>query len=124
MSKVVKLTRDELIWETRCNYFGEREWIELQNYYKQVVGRQLALNIYETIKDITWDEAFAAFMRYRNKEETAEEVKVYAGTEYSQTLGNFLEEIIREDNYSSDIIDTTYADDFQEDWVIEEDEAN
>lgn len=114
MSKKIRLSRDELVWETRCNEFGPAEWENTKAWAKQLREPRL----YNIIQNISWDEAFAAWKRYHNSTQTANEIIVYETEHYKQTLGDWVNELVREDNYDSDISDTNYADEYEEHWEI------
>lgn len=114
MSKKIRLSRDELVWETRCNEFGPAEWENTKAWAKQLREPRL----YNIIQNISWDEAFAAWKRYHNSTQTANEIMVYESEHFKQTLGDWVNELVREDNYDSDISDTNYADEYEEHWEI------
>lgn len=140
MSKRITMNRSELVWQTRENSFGEEEW-ELQKKLllqrieaakDRDIGYYEAYNlkVYNIIKDIPWDEAYRQYQIYFNDDQTATgiigwEVGNDEHYRYHETLGSWLQDILREDNYNSDIIDEEYADDYDEAiYFSEEDNDN
>lgn len=131
MGKLLKMQRNELIWETRVNYFGEKNWQRtlewLKTFYdnkdtftKYEWGYEHAL-LYERVKDLTFEEVIEDYNKYIHHEEDSIYVIVkkqrYDGDEtwtYKRYLGEFIVEEMREDNADSDLYDTQYTGDSEE----------
>lgn len=141
MSKTIEMTRSELVWETRRNEFGAKDWEDTVAWLKGLAEKQEDTSwyrdhriIYNAVKDLTWDEVYEDFKRWYVEGEDAEGLiyweLVYEGwgydenhnwvkmpendRTYKQYLGDFLREIIQEDNYDADIDDYDYAGDYEE----------
>lgn len=86
---------------------------------------------YSNIKDLTWEEVYNDFQNYQNGKDsiswkqhrnaykynpdTRESVRDEENDwEYTQYLAELLIEAMREDNYDTDVCDTDYADDYDE----------
>ena len=117
MGKQIRLERAELVWETRINYFGEKEWEETKKYYKCYTStanyNAYMARIYKQIKDITWEQVLAKW--------ESDEPSIYielSENGYKESLRSFVEDTIREINYQCDIDSETYADDYEEDFDI------
>lgn len=139
MGKSIRMQRDELVWETRVNYFTEEDWNRTKEWLKSFVDREEADNpyswtghqviIYNCIKDLTFEEVLADFERFEEVYESDDCIQVeltnkgYNGDTwtYNQFLHDLVIEWVREDNYDSDVVDSEYADDYQEYVEIVED---
>jgi len=121
---MIQCTRKELVWETRVNSFGEEEWSNVINYAKQHTNTEYYKVLYNTIKDIAWKDAEAAFWRYINGKQTDSELIIIHKNQYhcyDLPLGEFVYENVLEDNYQSDITDVDYVDDYEQEFRGEED---
>lgn len=119
MSKFIKLERRELVWQWRTNTFGEKEWNELKEYYHNHainMDSDYCTDVYNKIKDVSWDEAFGAWVRYDRGEETDHEIKIGNRWYGQATLGDFVADEVREQNYQAEIDCEDYADDYEEEW--------
>ena len=132
MSKLIRMQRSELVWETRVNYFTEHDWNKIKEWLGTFVNREEAnqidtwvghqVIIYNRIKDLTFEDVLADFEEFEKNYESDECIKVelvnkrYNGETwtYNQFLHDLIVEWIRENNYDSDIVDTQYADDNEE----------
>lgn len=139
MGKSIRMQRDELVWETRVNYFTEEDWNRTKEWLKSFVDREEADNpyswtghqviIYNCIKDLTFEEVLADFERFEEVYESDDCIQIeltnkgYNGDTwtYNQFLHDLVIEWVREDNYDSDVVDSEYADDYQEYVEIVED---
>jgi len=138
MSKMIKLDRAELVWQTRVNYFGEGDW---ENLVKWMKGRAEQAKLpenqnsawyrnqvqeYNIVKDMSWEQALAEYEKWNNEGESEDLLHWICdyGDGYSYTVyfGEWLRDNVREDNYNSDIIDEEYADDYNEEFSIEDEE--
>lgn len=140
MGKQITLTRSELIWQTRQITWDETDWehfvewlkgcAEIEDetaYYKQVYGP-----LYEIVKDMTWEQVIDDFNKREDNDETSIKVQItrrynigleseFSDT-YTEYLADAIEEAMREDCYDSDVISEDYADDYNEDFQIFQDE--
>lgn len=132
MGKSIRMQRDELVWETRVNYFTEDDWNKLKEWLSVLVNQPEAnqpdtelghqLIIYNRIKDLTFDEILADFEEFEKNYESDKCIKIeltnkrYNGETwtYNQFLHDLIVEWIREDNCDSDIVNTEYANDSEE----------
>lgn len=139
-TKTIKLERRELVWEYYSAEWDEKDWKSLQEYYQRRAEEKVDeesrwhktnVLIYDIIKNITWEEAWADFRKWQNGDEDAihwEEDHswtdindVYHEYMFKQYLGEFIEEQIRQDCWDNGPDDCEGADDSDEDWYIEED---
>ena len=132
MSKSIRMQRDELVWETRVNYFTEDDWNKIKEWLSTFVNRAEAnqpdtwighqVIIYNRVKDLTFEDVLVDFEEFEKNYESDKCIKVelinkrYNGETwtYNQFLHDLIIEWMREDNYNSDIVDTQYADDNEE----------
>ena len=132
MSKSIRMQRDELVWETRVNYFTEDDWNKLKKWLSAFVNQEEAnqiytwvghqVIIYNRIKDLTFDDVLVDFEEFEKNYESDKCIKVeltnkkYNGETWTCNL--FLHDLIvtwlRENNYDSDIVNTEYANDSEE----------
>ena len=132
MSKSIRMQRDELVWETRVNYFTEDDWNKLKEWLSAFVNQAEAnqiytwvghqVIIYNRIKDLTFNDILADFEEFEKNYESDKCIKFeltnkkYNGETWTCNL--FLHDLIvtwlREDNHNSDIVNTEYANDNEE----------
>ena len=132
MAKSIRMQRDELVWETRVNYFTEDDWNKLKKWLSAFVNQEEAnqidtwvghqVIIYNRVKDLTFDDVLADFEEFEKNYERDKCIKFeltnkkYNGETWTCNL--FLHDLIvtwlREDNYNSDIVNTEYANDNEE----------
>ena len=142
MAKSIRMQRDELVWETRVNYFTEDDWNRVKEWLKGFLDKKDAdkpctwtghqVIIYNRIKDLTFEEVLADFERFE-KLDKVDEGNDYIQIElinkssngetwtYNQSLHDLVLEWVREDNYDSDVTDSQYADNYEEYVEIVED---
>lgn len=129
MDRKVQLDRDELVWQRRTNSWGAEDYAKFLDYLKEfegtdAVGYRKSYNsqVYEVLKNYSWDQMCDIIdgvlgdpkvcIHYRlNKDDEVE----YSYEEY---LSNIICDAIREDNYECDVSDETYADDYEEKWLV------
>ena len=132
MSKSIRMQRDELVWETRVNYFTEDDWNKLKKWLSAFVDQAEAnqidtwvghqVIIYNRVKDLTFDDLLADFEEFEKNYESDKCIKFkFTNKKYNGetwTCNLFLHDLIvtwlREDNYNSDIVNTEYANDNEE----------
>ena len=132
MGKSIRMQRDELVWETRVNYFTEHDWNKLKKWLSAFVNQEEAnqaytwvghqVIIYNRVKDLTFDDVLADFEEFEKNYESDKCIKFeltnkkYNGETWTCNL--FLHDLIitwlREDNHNSDIVNTEYANDNEE----------
>lgn len=132
MGKSIRMQRDELVWETRVNYFTEDDWNKLKEWLSAFVNQPEAnqidtwvghqVIIYNRVKDLTFDDLLADFEEFEKNYESDKCIKFefinkkYNGETWTYNL--FLHDLLvtwlREDNYDSDIVNTEYANDNEE----------
>lgn len=139
MAKSIRMHRDELVWETRVNYFTEEDWNRTKEWLKSFLDKEDAdkpctwtghqVIIYNCIKDLTFEEVLADFEKFEKDYESDDCIhieliyKSYNGDTwtYTQFLHDLVLEWVREDNYESDVVDSQYADNYEEYIEIVED---
>lgn len=147
MSKAIRMTRRELVWETRVNEFDESDWQSTLEWLKSFTEKEPRgswdrehITIYNAVKDLTWEQVVADYEKWDAGDEKANLISWELVSEgwgfdennnwtrqpdkdrpYKQYLGEFLHEMIQEDNYNADVEDYDYAGDYDEDVVIIED---
>ena len=136
MSKEIRLQRSELVWQTRCIYWNNKDWDNLKEWVKSQAEKaqqpenqesgwyQSFIKIYDVIKDMSWDDAVREYENWDNSDEDQlyweDTYKYYDGTShtYKQYFGDWFLECMREDVYDADIESEDYADDYDEDIEI------
>ena len=125
---MITLQRRELVWETRECTWTEDDWL---GYVYRLEDHDFTTQTYKQIKNLTWEEVVADFQRYldtgeskswtevRYKYENGERTDKVIFT-YTQTLADLLIDMMRDDNYNMNVKDTEYADDYDENFFIEE----
>lgn len=136
-NKTVTLERSELIWETRRNTWDESDYQNLLNWLETfqdsatVFGRNHYAE-FLMFSQYTWDQMVDMIKEiedglkgYRDfpmvEYEYEQEGKQHS---YRSSLVECLIDYIREDNYDSEVSDTQYADDFDEEFLFSEEEDN
>ncbi len=129
---MITLQRRELVWECRECTWTEEDWIGYLHCLKHLCSfSDVARQTYEQVKDLTWDEVVADFQRYQDTGESkswTEVSYIYENSvrtdkieyTYTQTLADILIDRMREDNYNANVKNTEYADDYDEDFFIED----
>lgn len=128
MSKTITLTRDELVWQTRCNSWNEEDYKSFVEWLKTFVGKENEsvwsrnrVAEYNIFSRLSWDE-ICKFVNDDNYEEQEDfRIPYYAedgDIMYRAYPSDVIQDAIREDNYDSDITDEQYADDYQESWDV------
>ncbi len=126
MSKTIQLTRSELVWQTRQIIWDAEEFQKYLNWLKTFEGKEDAwcrnnYAIYELLAAYTWDEVVDMIQRADYDDEPKVNVVGYDGEVwYTQCLSDVIREAMREDVYNSDIVDEDYADDYNEEFEIQE----
>lgn len=126
MSKEIRMQRNELVWQSRTVCWNENDWNNLKKWVatqaeiaREKLGGwyQQFVKINEVIKDMTWDEAVEQYEKWDNGDEDQlywEETYAYTDETYKVFFGEWLQDQIREDCYDADIDGEDYADDYDE----------
>lgn len=142
MKKIV-LDRHDLVWESYRTEWNAEDW---DRYVKRLAGRVKTLegkndswtlyhrDLYNLIKDLTWDDVIADFNKFEENYEsedclyilrhnslTKEDGSCIEWT-YKTFLHDIIKEVMQEELYNNGPYNTEYADDYQEDISVEEDE--
>lgn len=124
MKKTIQLTRQELVWQTRCNSWDEDDYKIYLAWLKGFENKEgsWARNhkaIYDVLSAYTWDEIVDMI----ENDNYDEEPKVQFCDEngevwYSQCISDVIKEAMREENYDCDVCCEDYADDYDEQWDV------
>ena len=127
MSKSIKMTKQEVVLETRIAVFDEKRWRETIEWLKlfatkepnpySLTGRWSI--VYNKVKDMSFDDVLADFKEYENH--TNKYIifpfkNLYKDYEYdaSESLHDLIEEWLNEDCYDSDVFDRSYTGEHEE----------
>jgi len=135
--KFIYLRRRELIWETRENCYSEEDFNGWKTNCLRWYQRRMAeednvwdySNIIKELESFTWDEAVAYIGdRYNNSELTEHTARYghFGDKEYNCYFDVYdeFQQDVRESNYEADISETDYADDYDEEWSVENEEED
>ena len=129
MAKSITLNRHELVWQTRTNTWTEKDYNQLVAYYKGFIGKEDEGNWAkgnaqkgEFLSQYTWDDV----LNYWNVDyENEPFIEINNGDwSYREYLTEIVREAMREDNYDCDVTDENYADDYEEDFDIDDSEES
>ena len=129
MAKSITLNRHELVWQTRTNTWTEKDYNQLVAYYKGFIGKEDEGNWTkgnaqkgEFLSQYTWDDV----LNYWNVDyENEPFIEINNGDwSYREYLTEIVREAMREDNYDCDVTDENYADDYEEDFDIDDSEES
>ena len=140
MKKIV-LDRDDLVWESYRTEWDAEDW---DRYVKWLAGRVETLkgkddswslyhrDLYNLVKDLTWDDVIADFNKFEDNYESDECLYIekhnrwqredgsYEECSYKNFLHNIIREVMQEELYNDGPYDTQYADDYQEHISVED----
>ena len=140
MKKIV-LDRDDLVWESYRTEWDAEDW---DKYVKWLAGRVETLkgkddswslyyrDLYNLIKDLTWDDVIADFNKVEEDYESDKCLYILRHNSFTRedgsceewTYKNFLHDIIREimqeELYNDGPYNTEYADDYNESISVED----
>ena len=140
MKKIV-LNRDDLVWENYRTEWDAEDW---DRYVKWLAGRVETLkgkddswslyhrDLYNLIKDLTWDDVIADFNKFEENYESEDCLHIVRHNRWQREDGsweecsykNFLHDIIREimqeELYNDGPYNTEYADDYNESISVED----
>lgn len=131
--KTIIIDRHERVWESREAEFSENDWEDFKKWTKGYADKadqgewykEYALT-WERIKDMTWDEAYEDFKKYKKEGGGIHWTVSKQATEYSkawsyeQYLGKLLIDEIRQLAYDSYVYDREYTDDYDEEFTFED----
>lgn len=129
MAKSITLNRHELVWQTRTNTWTEEDYNRLVDYYKGFIGKEDESNWAkgnaqkgEFLSHYTWDDVLKYWDVDYNDEPF---IEINNGDwSYREYLTEIIREAIREDNYDCDVVEENYADDYEEDFDVENSEES
>ena len=127
--KVIRMTRHELVWETRTAEFDAAEWDRTLAWLKTFAEKETDpytwegrwAIVYNRVKDMTFDDVLADIEEYKN--DTGNHIvftfksKLYNSDEeweYTECLYDLVMEWLRDDCCQNEISDWNYADDSEE----------
>ena len=140
MKKIV-LDRCDLVWESYRTEWDAEDW---DKYVKWLAGRVETfkgkddswslyhLDLYNLIKDLTWDDVIADFNKFeenyknedclyilRHNSFTKEDGSCEEWS-YKDFLHDIIKEVMQEELYNNEPYDTEYADDYNESISVED----
>lgn len=142
MKKIV-LDRHDLVWESYRTEWNAEDW---NRYVKWLAGRVATLkekndswtlyhrDLYNLIKDLTWDDVIADFNKFEENYESEDCLYILRHNSciredgsceewtYKNFLHDIIKEVMQEELYNDGPYDTQYADDYDESISVEEDE--
>ena len=122
MNKTIKFSRRELVWEYYEAEYSEKDWKEEIDFLKlhatKYSGAFQALNEarYKALKDVS----FKTVCEILNRERRDIEWEVSHGDiQYTESLTEYMTEVLRNLSYDCGAVDCEYADDYDESLTIE-----
>ena len=125
----IRISRDELVWETRNYTFEESDWLNFLDRQRDIIrlnrGEDLVYNasqILAVTENLTFAEVVAD---YKNWDLGNYSIRImqkrWWGNHQAEpvALGEMLLDEIRDYCYQADVVDTNYADDYREDITYE-----
>lgn len=123
MSRTIQLTRQELVWETRANVWTKEDYDRYLNWLKDIANEDTNEEDnywhrhkqaeYEFLSQFSWDEV-CDILDGKRDDVMLKYPEDKDGWSYISSVYDLIIEQMREDNYDSDVIDTEYADDYDE----------
>lgn len=127
--KTIELRRRELVWEERRCEYTEEDFNKWKEAYKKYLMyfEPVPQNVVDKLGELTFD-IVCEYINYNHHDDGL----VYYNQEkedlfhsfYIKVLGRTFdlldaaERDVREMNFDCDICDTSYADDYDEDWIV------
>ena len=127
MSKAIKMTKQEVVLETRVAIFDEKKWRETVEWLKTFSTKKSDpcnwegrwAMVYNRVKDMSFNDVLADFKEYENH--TGKYIifpfkNQYKDYDYdaSESLHDLIEEWLNEDCYDSDVFDRSYTGEHEE----------
>ena len=126
MGTTVRLSRRELVWEYRDNEWTEVDYQNLLTWLKSFEKKETKgdtwvrdhLDEYKFLSHYSWEQVCHYINNFDEEEPRITYYDDNGEKRYSQSISDLVKDYIREENYSADISDAEYADDYDEDWNI------
>lgn len=125
--KTIMLSRAELVWQYRNSRWEQKDYDNLLDYLKTFKDKddqgdftKNNARLYDFLSQFTWEQICDWCENcHQNEPEFEYENHYYDGQiwRYSETVSEIIKDYIREDNYSADVADEDYADDYNEEWI-------
>ena len=125
--KTIMLSRAELVWQYRNTRWEKQDYDNLLNYLKTFKDKddqsdftKNNARLYDFLSQFTWEQICDWCENYNTDEPQFEyENHYYDGQiwRHSETVSDIIKDYIREENYSADVVDEDYADDYNEEWI-------
>ena len=113
MARRINLRYSELVWEDREIDWTEEDYKRYLDSIEDSKWRE-DQDAYAVLKDVTWDQVCAIFNDEADDIEFKVHSKCYNSDEFlehNSSVYEWLDEVMRNEVYDSDVIDTCYADD-------------
>lgn len=113
MARYINLRYSELVWEDREIAWAEEDYKEYLDKIKNSKWRE-DQDIYAVLKDVTWDQVCSIFNDEADDIEFKIHSKDYNSDEFIEqktSVYKWLDEVMREEVYDGDVVNTSYADD-------------
>lgn len=131
MKKLV-LNRQDLIWERYKRTWTDKDWADFVASTKEKIETwegadnswlQYEKDLYELIKDLTWEDVVADFNKFEGKYRGEDCLYILdtssTGTPYKVFLHEIIREKMQEEAYECGPYDSDYADDYEETFSVE-----
>ena len=128
MNKAIKMTRRELVWETRVGIFDEKKWYATLEWLKTFSIKEPDIHtwegrwslVYNRVKDMSFDDVLADYREYDKHTGKHIVFPFNAEDDYGDesdtqvTLHSLVDEWLRDDAHDSELLYQTYAHDSDE----------
>ena len=128
MSKVIKMTRHELVWETREAEFDAAEWGRTLAWLKTFAEKETDpytwegrwASVYNRVKDMTFEDILADVEAYEKTDDyivftfKSKRYNSDEEWEYTESLYELIMEWLRDDCCDNEVTDWNYADSSEE----------
>ena len=128
MNKAIKMTRRELVWETRVGTFDEKKWYPTLESLKTFSIREPDTHtwegrwslVYNRVKDMSFEDVLADYREYDKHTGKHIVFPFNAEDDYGDesdtqvTLHSLVDEWLRDDAHDSELLYQTYAHDSDE----------
>lgn len=127
----ITMVRHELVWQTRTNNWTEENFEEyiasLEKYSEgsDATWAQELRQKAEFLKQFTWDEVCKYLSKdYKGEMPTITIVRedTYGEYRFTDNLEEIIVEAMREDNFDSDVDSEEYADDYEEELEVNQED--
>ena len=128
MNKAIKMTRRELVWETRVGVFDEKKWYATLEWLKTFSIKEPDTHtwegrwslVYNRVKDMSFEDVLADYREYDKHTGKHIVFPFNAEDDYGDesdtqvTLHSLVDEWLRDDAHDSELLYQTYAHDSDE----------